>query len=351
MSIETLFELTINKNASDLHLVPGFYPTLRINGLLVYLAQFNVLNTNDIEKMIIPLLNETNKNLLFTNKELDFSYSYKSFRFRVNYYYSKGALAASFRLIPNKIKTIKELYLPPILENLTHFNQGLVLVTGQTGQGKSTTLASLINQINNNYHKHIITIEDPIEYVYPKGKSIISQREIGKDTLHWNYALKSVLREDPDVILIGEMRDQETIKSALNISETGHLVFSTLHTSTSTQTIDRIIDVFDSKEQNQIRLMLSTNLKAVICQKLIYSEKYNQRFPACEILFNNSAISNLIRESKTYLIDNVILTSSQESMVLLEKSLFDLYQNGIITKEQAISNSFRQDQIKKLLKI
>lgn len=351
MSIEDLFDLTIKKNASDLHLIPGYYPTLRINGQLVSLVELSILNANDIENLIIPLLNETNKNLLFTNKELDFSHSFKSFRFRVNYYYSRGLLAASFRLIPNKIKTLKELYLPPVLEKLIHFNQGLVLVTGQSGQGKSTTLASIINLINNSHHKHIVTIEDPIEYVYPASKSIISQREIGNDTLHWRYALKSVLREDPDVILIGEMRDQETIRSALNISETGHLVLSTLHTTTSSQTIDRIIDVFDSEEQSQIRLMLSANLKAIICQKLIYSEKYNQRFPACEILFNNSAISNLIREGKTYLIDNVILTSSQESMILLEKSLFDLYQNGIITKDQAIINSFRQSQIKKLLKI
>lgn len=351
MSIEILFELTIKKNASDLHLIPNYYPTLRINGQLVSLVELSILNAYDIENMIIPLLNETNKNLLLTNKELDFSHRFKSYRFRANYYYSKGSLAASFRLIPNKIKTLKELYLPPVLEKLIYFNQGLVLITGQSGQGKSTTLATLINQINNTHHKHIVTIEDPIEYVYPIGKSIISQREIGSDTLHWKYALKSVLREDPDVILIGEMRDQETIRYALNLAETGHLVFSTLHTTTSTQTIDRIIDVFDSKEQNQIRLMLSANLKAVICQKLIYSEKYNQRFPACEILFNNSAISNLIREGKTYLIDNVILTSGQESMILLERSLFDLYQNGVITKEQAIINSFRQSQIKKLLKI
>lgn len=349
INIWQILDLAIQKNASDIHLIVDYFPTLRINGTLFQIRELPKLNNQLIESFIYSILTQNQIDSFKKNLELDFSLQYQNTRFRINIYLSKKNLAASFRLIPNEIKNLDELNLPPIIKKLTVLNQGLILVTGQSGQGKSTTLASIINEINKKYAKHIITLEDPIEFIYPPAFSIISQREIGADSLNWSSALKAVLREDPDIILVGEMRDQETIKSALTLSETGHLVFSTLHTNTAAQTIDRIIDIFDSKEQNQIRLLLSMTLKAVICQRLIFSEKLNKRIPACEILFVNQAVSSLIREGKTHQIDNVIITSGDESMVLFEKSLSNLYYQGYITKEQAIKNAFRQSEIQKLI--
>lgn len=351
MNLNELLNETIKRNASDLHLVPDYRPTVRINGELIFLIEYPNLTGENIKLLLDNILTDNDKNLLYENHELDISYSYQSVRFRVNVYFNKGELTASLRLVPNKIKTINELLLPSQISKIIDFSNGLILITGQSGQGKSTTMAAIINEINLKYSKHIVTIEDPIEFIYPKAKSIVSQREIRKDTLSWNNALKSVLRQDPDVILIGEMRDQETIKSALTISETGHLVFSTLHTITASQTMDRIIDAFDSEEQNQIRFLLANNLRAIICQKLIFSEKLNKRVPVCEILFNNNAISNVIREGKTYLIDNIIMTSGQESMILFEKYLYLLFEKGIITQKQLITNALRPSQIKNLFKI
>lgn len=348
MEIGEFLKLTIDWKASDLHIVPNYYPTIRINGELNQLKRYPLISGQDSEKMIFSILTEEQKENLMTNKELDFGYNFQSYRFRTNVYFTKGLLAASFRLIPNKIKTIEELKLPSLLHQFTDLEQGFILVTGPTGEGKSTTLAAVINEINLKHTKHILTIEDPIEYIYPQGKSIVSQREVGQDTHGWRMALRAVLREDPNVVLIGEMRDYETIQSALTIAETGHLVFSTLHTNSASQTIDRIIDVFPPHQQNQVRSQLASSLKAVVSQRLIPNIQKNGRVVACEILLNNQAVASVIRDGKTHLIDNIILTSSHEGMILLENSLYNLYTQGMVSKENALSYSIRPKTMVKL---
>lgn len=350
MDINQLLNLTIERNASDLHIVPYFYPAIRINGELIQLKTLPIIDPETSKSLLLSFLHEEQKENLMVNKELDLSYSLNAHRFRVNIYFSKGAMAGSFRVIPKKIKTLEELELPAILHRFTDLKQAFILVTGPTGEGKSTTLASVINEINNKYTHHILTIEDPIEYVYPESKSIISQREIGSDTHAWTISLRSALREDPDVLLIGEMRDYETIQTALTIAETGHLVFSTIHTNSAAQTIDRIIDVFPSYQQNQIRIQLSLVLKAIISQRLVPNITNTGRLPACEILINNSAIASIIRDGKTHLIDNVIQTSADESMILLETYLYNMYIQGKISKETALSNAIRPKEIVKLVK-
>lgn len=349
MEIHQLLKLTIERNASDLHIVPNYYPSIRLHGELIQLKTLSLIDEEDSKKMIFSILTDDQKENLLTNKELDFGYNFETFRFRTNVYFTKGMIAASFRLIPNKIKTIEELGLPPLLHQFTDFKQGFILVTGPTGEGKSTTLASIINEINLKHPRHILTIEDPIEYIYPPGKSIISQREIGQDTHTWMLSLRAALREDPDVVLIGEMRDYETIQAALTIAETGHLVFSTLHTNSASQTVDRIIDVFPSHQQNQVRSQLSSCLKAVISQRLIPNLANNGRVVACEVLLNNQAVASVIREGKTHLIDNIILTSSHEGMILLERSLYNLFQQGYISKEKAEAYAIRPNEMRKIL--
>jgi twitching motility protein PilT len=266
----------------------------------------------------------------------------------VNVYFTKGVMSASFRLIASRIKTIDELHLPTLFHSFAQIKQGLILLCGPTGEGKSSTLAAIINEINLSSAKHILTIEDPIEYMYPPAQSIISQREIGHDTHSWSIALKAALREDPDVVLIGEMRDYETVAAALTIAETGHLVFSTVHTNSSPQTIDRIIDVFPPSQQNQVRVQLSSVLKAVVSQRLVPTIDNNSRIAACEILLNNPAVSSIIREGKTHLIDNVIQTNASEGMFLLEKSLHDLALQGKINREIAQAYAIRPNEINKL---
>ncbi|MGQ9848113.1 MAG: type IV pilus twitching motility protein PilT, partial [Bacteroidales bacterium] len=305
MTIFDLFDYTIEKNASDLHLVVGYQPTVRVNKELNSVKQFPVLDETLIKDLIFSILSADQKENLFLNKEIDFGYEYKGYRFRANVYFSRGKMAAAFRLINKIIGSLEEYHLPQELKKVIEFNQGLVLVTGPTGEGKSTTIASLVNLINLNYFKHIITIEDPIEYIYPKGKSLVSQREIHQDTLSWRAALRSVLREDPDVVVVGEMRDYETIESVLTIAETGHLVFSSLHTGSTPEAINRIIDVFPSHQQQQARTQLSSVLKLIIAQRLIPNIDFSKRIPAVEILYNNMAISSVIREGKTHLIDNI----------------------------------------------
>ena len=258
-------------------------------------------------------------------------------------------MAGSFRLIPSTIKTIQELNLPEVFNTFTKYKQGLILFTGPTGEGKSTSLASIINDFNTKESEHIITIEDPIEFVYPKSRSVVSQREIGQDTLSWTAALKSALREDPDIVLVGEMRDYETIASVLTVAETGHLVFSTLHTGSATEAITRIIDVFPSHQQNQIKSSLSNSLIAVVAQRLLPSSDGSSRIPAIEILLNGSSVSPLIRDGKVYQIDNVIETSEQSGMILFEKYLERLYSSGQITKETAYSYAIRKNIITHLI--
>ena len=337
MDLSKLLQLTIDKKASDLHMVPSYFPTIRVNGEIFQLTTLEIVTPENLEKMLISILNQEQKEILMANREIDLAYKLADARFRVNLYYAQNFLCGSFRYIQARISTLEELSLPALLHQCTDLRQGLVLLTGPTGEGKSTTLASLVNEINQKYAKHIITIEDPIEYVYPKYKSIISQRELHQDTHSWTVALKSALREDPDVILVGEMRDFETISLTLTAAETGHLVFSTLHTNSAPESIDRVIDAFPPHQQNQIKNQLAVVLKMVITQRLIPKQNSIDRIPAVEILINNSAISNSIREGKTFLIANILETSESDGSLLLEKNLLNLYRAGIISKETAYS--------------
>ncbi len=349
LQIDKILLEVIQRNASDLHLVQEYHPTLRVDGTLFQLKLYPPVSSQDITQFFLSVTNKEQQEAYNLNKELDFGIVFQNHRFRVNAYQEKDSIALSMRLIPTIIKNIQELALPPILYDFARLKQGLVLITGQAGQGKSTTVASIINEINLSEPAHIITIEDPIEFLYSKGKAIISQREVKRDTLSFNRALKSVLREDPDIIVVGELRDLETISAALTIAETGHLVFSTLHTNTASQTIDRIIDVFPEEQQAQIKTQLSNVLKGIICQRLLPKAKSEGRIVCCEVLVNNTAVASLIREGKTFQIDNVIQTSAEERMVLFETSLKDLFLRGLIDKETALEYAFRPKLIRELL--
>lgn len=355
MQIEELLEIVIQNNASDLHLLTGSPPIIRIDGELAQVSGWDRLTPEDTQTLIYALTTPEQKELLLANKELDFSVSFAGegvsgeARFRVNAYFQKGYLAAALRYLPPKIRSIEELNLPKILHEFTKLRQGFILVTGPTSHGKSTTLAAMINEINSNRGCHIITIEDPIEYTYPAGKSIISQRELRLDTYSWDIALRSVLREDPDVVLIGEMRDFETIASALTVAETGHLVFSTLHTNSAAQTIDRIIDVFPEHQQTQVRMQLSMVLEAVFSMRLI-PQLGGGRIPAYEILLSTPAVRTTIREGKTHLIDNIIQTSAELGMLYFEKSLAFLVKQGRISLEVAQAYALNPDELLRLIK-
>ncbi len=340
MNIAELLNLTIKNKASDLHLLVGIPPTIRIDGVLNPLSNYQPIDDQTMESTLFSILKPHQKELLLANKELDFSFGFGGDetsgegRFRVNLYFQKGHLSGAFRYLESLIRTIDELRLPKICNEFAAIKQGFVLVTGPTGHGKSTTLAAIINQINQSRAAHILTIEDPIEYVYPKGKSIVSQREMGQDSHSWSYSLRSALREDPDVVLIGEMRDPETIASAITIAETGHLVFSTLHTNSAAQTIDRIIDSFPPSQQPQVRIQLSAILKGIISQRLL-PQINGGRVPAAEVLLGTNAVSTNIREGKTHLIDSIIETSKEEGMISLESSLSSLVMQGHISLETA----------------
>jgi len=349
IKIEDFLEISIEKNASDLHLIPGFIPSLRIDGNIHFLSKFPVIEEKDLEDALFSLLNEEQKQILLTNKEIDFSKEYENIRFRINLYYTKNGLSACFRLVPKKIRTLEELNLPSFLYKISNLTHGFVLVTGPTSHGKSTTLASLINTINLQHAYHIITIEDPIEYVYPKGLSIISQRELYSHTYSWQKALKSALREDPNVIFVGEMRDYETISLALTAAETGHLVFSTLHTNSTPETIDRIIDAFPSQQQNQVRIQLASVLKIIILQKLLPHASGFGRIPALEILVNTPAVSSIIREGKTHLLSGFLETEEKEGSIIFEKYLAKLYQQGLITQDVAFSYAIRPKELQKFI--
>jgi len=350
MEINQLLQITIDRNASDIHLIPGYFPNIRINNELFALKNLEILSDQESKRLFLSMLSEEQKENLLANKEIDFGYDYNGCRFRVNLYHVRGVMAASFRLVPSIIKTVTDLGLPPILSEFTKYHQGLVLLTGPTGEGKSTTLASMINEINQTSAKHIVTIEDPIEFIYPMGRSIISQRELHQDTHSFNIALRSVLREDPDIVLVGEMRDIETTQATLTIAETGHLVFSTLHTKSSPESIDRIIDIFPADQQDQIRNQLSSLLISIVSQRLLPNIDNTGRVPATEILINNSAVASIIREGKSFLIDNVMETSEASGMMIFEKSLLNLYQKGMISKETAYGYAIRPGEIKKFIK-
>lgn len=349
MNIQQLLELAVVRNASDIHLVVGYSPTLRIHGELVPVVGTEPLTDSEISVLILSILTPVQKSVFENNFELDFALPFQNkARFRANIFKEQGHLCVSLRLIPLSIPKMESLGLPPAVSKLTGLRQGLVLVTGPTGHGKSTTLAAMINQINMGRSAHILTIEDPIEYVYPKAKGLVSQREMYLDTKSWPNALRAALREDPDVVLVGEMRDFETIAAAITVAETGHLVFATLHTNSASQSVDRIIDVFPVNQQPQIRLQLAVVLEAIISQRLVPTVSPG-RVLAVELLLRTPALSELIRSSKAHLIDNLIQTSGELGMVNLESSLAKLVGAGKITMEIAQGYSLRPDLLARLL--
>lgn len=350
MEIQELLKLTIDKKASDLHLVVGVPPTVRVDGELAPINEFSVLTKEDVGGILESILSAEQAKRLTINKELDFSFAFgQAARFRVNAYTQKGSLAASFRNIPLTIPALDSLGLPKLVHSFTGLRQGLILVTGPTGHGKSTTLAAIIDEINTLRACHIITIEDPVEFVFTPKKSIISQREMYQDTQSWEVSLRSALRQDPDVVFIGEMRDRETIGSALTIAETGHLVFATLHTNSAAQTVDRIVDVFPEGEQDQIKLQLSNIIEGVLSLRLI-PKTTGGRCPAHEIMLGTTAIRSAIREGKTHQIDSIIQTSSEIGMATLEASLANLVREEKVSLEVAQSWAQRPDDLARLLR-
>ena len=335
VKIETLLEECVRRKASDLHLQYGLPPILRVDGVLTPIAGTPNLDDQLLRQLIFATLDEEQRKILIKDKEFDYSFAFGDIsRFRVNAFHEKGNLAAAFRLIPNEIKSINDLGMPPIVETFADFPRGLVLVTGPTGSGKSTTLAALVDKINREKATHIITIEDPIEFTHKSRRSVIAQREVHYDTFSFAAALRSVLREDPDVVLIGEMRDLETIQAAITIAETGHLVFATLHTNSAAQSIDRMVDVFPAHQQPQVRVQLSNMLMAICAQRLIPAIS-GGRIVGAEIMIANSAIRSLIRDGKTHQIDNAIQTGADQGMQTMDRNLAKLVQTGVITYDSA----------------
>lgn len=347
--IDELLHIVVDRNASDLHLCAHSEPVIREDGALKRL-NFEKFSPNVIQRMLYEILADENINKFETTLELDFSYQLpRRARFRVNFYRDRGSLAAAFRLIPQRIPTVRELNLPPILESLTDKPRGLILVTGPTGSGKSTSLAAMVNHINTLRAVHIITIEDPIEYLHSHKLSIINQRELGGDTRSFAAALRSSLREDPDVLLVGEMRDIETIQLAITAAETGHLVFATLHTNNCAESIDRMIDVFPPGQQEQIRVQLANNIQAVVAQQLLPRANTPGRVPAIEVMVASPAIRNLIRENKTHQLPSMIQTSAAHGMIAMDQSLRDLYLKGFVTLEEAMMRAQNVEELKKMI--
>lgn len=348
--IEILLEEVVKKKASDLHLQVGLPPMLRVDGALVPVAGSDVLTDEAVETLIFAILDEDQKQILLKDKEFDFSFAFGDLgRFRVNAFHERGNLAGALRLIPNEILTIEQLGLPPIINKFADYPRGLVLVTGPTGSGKSTTLAAMLHKINMERSEHIITIEDPIEYTHRSKKSVIVQREVHYDTYSFSAALRSALREDPDVVLIGEMRDLETIASAITIAETGHLVFATLHTNSAAQSIDRMIDVFPPHQQPQIRSQLSNILMAIASQRLVPAIG-GGRIAAAEILVATPAVRNIIREGKTHQLEAVIQTGAEYGMQSMDKTLVQLVHNGTISYDEARNHAVDLDELDRLMR-
>ena len=350
LKIESLLEECVKRNASDLHLQYGLPPILRIDGVLLPIAGIPALTEDALKSLIFTTLDDDQQKILLKDKEFDYSFAFGDIaRFRVNAFHEKGRLAAAFRLIPNQIKTIDELGMPAIVETFANYPRGLVLVTGPTGSGKSTTLAALVHKINHEKSTHIITIEDPIEFTHKSERSVIAQREVHYDTFSFAAALRSVLREDPDVVLIGEMRDLETIQAAITIAETGHLVFATLHTNSAAQSIDRMIDVFPAHQQPQIRSQLSNILMAICSQRLVPAIG-GGRVVAAEIMVANSAIRNLIRDGKTHQIDTAIQTGAEQGMQTMDRTLVKLIQTGVISYDAAREYAVDINELNRLVR-
>lgn len=347
--LKELLTVTAKESASDLHIAVGRRPTLRVDGVLVALQKENILTPQDAEGIIFAMLTEEQKAKLQRHRQIDFAYSYEDkARFRVNVFYQRGFLAAALRLIPARIRTIEELNLPPILHDFARLSQGFVLVVGPAGHGKSSTLAAVLDEVNHTRPDHIITIEDPIEYLFTQDRSIISQREVGADVATFHSGLRTLLRQDPDVLMIGEMRDSVSISTAMTAAETGHLVFSTLHTNSASQTIDRIIDSFPAEQQGQVISQLAATLVAIVSIRLM-PRLSGGRIPVTEIMIVNAAIRNLIREKKVYQIDLVIETSLQEGMITLNRSMVNLIKQKEISLEAAELYSLNPAELRILL--
>jgi twitching motility protein PilT len=348
--IEVLLEEVVKKKASDLHLQVGLPPMLRVDGALMAVSGADALNDEAVESLIFAILDEDQKQILLKDKEFDFSFAFGDMgRFRVNAFHERGNLAAALRLIPNEMMTVEQLGLPATVNKFADYPRGLVLVTGPTGSGKSTTLAALVHKINNERAAHILTIEDPIEYTHKSVKSVVVQREVHYDTYSFSAALRSSLREDPDVVLIGEMRDLETIAAAITIAETGHLVFATLHTNSAAQSIDRMIDVFPPHQQPQIRSQLSNILMAICSQRLI-PVIGGGRIAAAEIMIGTPAVRNIIREGKTHQLDAVIQTGAEFGMQSMDKTLVNLIHAGTITYDEARNYAIDIDELDRLMR-
>ncbi|MFA5877822.1 MAG: PilT/PilU family type 4a pilus ATPase [Candidatus Staskawiczbacteria bacterium] len=348
--LKKLLVTIVEEEASDLHLSVGHKPTLRLTGQLIPLAKEKVVEPADSEALARLLMNTMQYKKFFEEKEIDFSYNFEGkARFRINCFFQQETISLDLRMIPARIKTIEELILPPVLHEFTSKTQGLVLITGASSQGKTTTLAALVDEINHTRPVHIITIEDPIEYVYEDDRAIIDQREVYRDTISFSSALRAAFRQNLDVIMVGEMRDLETISTAITAAETGHLIFATLHTNSAAQTIHRIVDVFPAEQQNQIRYQLSGSLLGIVSQRLIPRIR-GGFIPACEVMVSNTATANLIRENKTHEIPAIIDTSSREGMVSSDRYLADLVRKKEITLKNAIDYSLNPFEIKNLLR-
>jgi twitching motility protein PilT len=349
VNVAELLEQVLELGASDLHLTAGAKPTVRVHGALRQLEDFPMLMPNETQAMIYSILTQRQRERLESELELDCAHALPGkARFRLNVYYQRDAIGAAFRLIPQEIKPLEELGIPPRVADMARLPRGFVLVTGPTGSGKSTTLASLVDLANRDRADHIMTVEDPIEFLHKHKRSLVNQREVGEDTKSFTNALKHVLRQDPDIILVGELRDLETISIALTAAETGHLVFATLHTQDAPQTVDRVIDVFPTNQQEQVRVMLAGALQGVVCQQLVPTADGSGRAVACEVMVATPAIRNLIRDGKTYQIYSAMQAGGRFGMQTMDQSLATLVQRGVVTHELGLERCHHADDFNRL---